>query len=495
MRRASVPTAALIAVSLAAPALAGTSRFPAVHLQDGSVVPAHSSAAGEPKDGAAARRRQEIVRSPYRALEERRIVRSGEIQLQFEAGVGNRDALAHGVASTAAALFDTDGWAAPFSRAYPLQLILGRSRGDVPSASGWEQRDRVGLLVRPVIVVAAAEREPDAVLLDVAHQMALLSVRQVAPDESAWAAEAMAEWLALRALGYSASPVLESDPFAAESGTLEAPDAGARFLVESAARLGATAVRIAWEEAGVEPGDDAEAFLRDLGARAHSAGLPGLLAELVSRRVAEAVDGRPATRLPYVSDVALSPPGSLGWRRIAFRTFDERGGVEITAPESASTTRAVLVYRGVSGEYDTLDLAPGQVSELPLAGSALLSFVLADGRDGDSTWHLRRVPDYPAAVVASGAEWRDGAVQVSWRTSSHRDLAAWVLVRYEEDGLDTKELGRELIPTADASTTGFSYQVADRDALPGHRYRYRVLALTASGFLSEAFEAAVVAAR
>lgn len=494
MRFAAVPTAVL-ALCLAAPAVAGTSRFPATLLQDGNMIPAHASASGEPKEGPAARRRLEVIRSPYRAIDERRNVRTGEIQLHFEIGVVNRDLLARGVAATAAALFDSDGWTAPFSKASPLQLILGRARGETPSVSGWEQRDRVGLLVRPMIFVPAADREPEAILLDVAHQMALLAVRQVAPDEADWAAEAMAEWLALRALGYTAAPVLENDPFAAESGTLAAPDAATRFLLEASARVGAAAVRSAWEEAGAEAGDDAETFLRGLGSRGHAGGLPGLLAELVSQRAAEAVAGRPASRLPYSADVALNPPAPLGWRRLVFRTSDERGGVEITSPESVSATRAVLIYRGTSGEYDTLDLLPGHVSELPLAGSAQLSFVLADGRDGDSTWRLRRVADYPAAVVASGAEWRDGAVQLSWRTSSHRDLAAWVVVRYEEDGLETRELGRELVPTADASTTGFSYQVADRDALPGHRYRYRVLALTASGFLSEAFEAAVVAAR
>ena len=115
MRFAAVPTSAL-ALCLAAPAVAGTSRFPATLLQDGNTVPAHASASGEPKDEAAARRRLEVVRSPYRSIDERRTVRTGEIQLHFETGVTNRDVLAKGVAATAAALFDADGWTAPFSR-------------------------------------------------------------------------------------------------------------------------------------------------------------------------------------------------------------------------------------------------------------------------------------------------------------------------------------------------------------------------------------------
>jgi hypothetical protein len=478
-------------------------RFPTVSLPDGRFVFAHASVSGDPSDVAAAARRADLTRSPYTQIAERRALRGGEVTLGFEAGLDDdlRDELTRALSAFCATLFDRDGWPRPFSPASPL-LVLVTRQADVAAVAGWEGRER-GLLVRPVVAAGAGARVPAAVVLDLGHQIALLSLRQSAPDAPAWAVESLAESLARRALGLDGVPLPETDPLLADSGSLTSPPAGAAFWDALARRLprGMGDVREAWEDAGALRGDGSDALLRSLAARVDEGGLPGFLADLMTKRLAAATGhrGAPARRLASLADIAAPGPGPLGWRRVTVRTEEERGGLEILVPDSraAAAGRAVLFYRGVRGDFDAVSLLPGLVRTIPLSGSSSVHLLLVDGAEGgDLDVRLRRVADYPVALVASGSEWKDGVVQISWRTSSHRDLLGWVLERWEETGEGTlEESGRELVPASDASDTGFAYHVADRDTQPGHRYRYRVYALTQDGVLAEAFETAVVPGR
>ena len=298
----------------------------------------------------------------------------------------------------------------------------------------------------------------------------------------------------------TAPPVAGASPFLVPRGTLADPFAAALFLAEAAraSAVGRAGLRLAWDEAGALHGDDGEAFFRAVAARAGEEGAEGLLARLVTDAVAsapESASGSAARALLSPGELPLTAPEPLGWTRVTFERLDERAGLEVALPESraARGARAVLVYRPASGEPDTLPLAPGTTRTLPLAGAGALSLVFVDGSEaGDVPVGLRRVPGYPAVLAATGAEWRDGAVQVSWRTSSHADLLAWVVARYREgiDGALALD-GREIVPTTDASEEGSGFQLVDREALPGRRYVYRVSALTLDGLLSEAFEAAV----
>jgi hypothetical protein len=61
--------------------------------------------------------------------------------------------------------------------------------------------------------------------------------------------------------------------------------------------------------------------------------------------------------------------------------------------------------------------------------------------------------------------------------------------RDETDGDGALE--RSTLPATAASDGATGYLWLDRDAIPGHRCRYRVLALTEDGLLGEAFEASV----
>jgi hypothetical protein len=482
----------------AAPAPAA--RFPALRLAGGGIAAAHQSSSGDASDAAAARRRAEILRSPYARLTDRRTLRGGEVVLASDQDLGaaTRDALVRDLPPALSALFDRDGWAKPFSARAPL--VLEVVSGPAASAAGWDGREKDGSLRSPVAVVSASGRDAGAVLLDLLHQIALLSARQGAPDEAAWAAEGVAEYLARRAAGVAGAPVPEDDAFLGETGSLLVPPVLAAFLDAIEAKLpkGALDVRDAWEAAGLPAGDDAEAFLRDVAGRAGSPSLADALAGAVVSRLASAAArrGAPAGSVPrrawLLAPVASAAPGPLGWQRASLRTEDERGGVEIALPESGFRAgRAVLFYRGDAGDFDALPVLPGETRFLPAAGTSAVHVVLADGDGSDLSLRLRRAPEYPAALSASGAEWRSGAVEIAWSTSQHRDLLAWVVERREEtpDGEGVPSL--EALPAAAESPDATAYLFVDREARGGARYRYRVLALTRDGLLSEAFEARV----
>lgn len=484
-------------------ARADVARFPALRLADGTVLPAHASASGDLSDTAAATRRLEILRSPYTQPEERRSFLEGRVTVGFGSAVSVpvRQRISRGLAAALTTILDGDG-SHPFSAANPLQVLIVRAAEGTPASAGWERRDH-GQLVHPVAFVPARS-DATAVLLDAVHQVAVLALRQAAPEESPWIVEGLAEFWSRRALERLASPSVDSDVFLHESGTLTDPATAALFLSEIVSRLpgGLAELRAAWAIAGASPGDDAEAFLRDLASRCDSRGLSVLLADLLTRRLADAggaADGSSVSSGLVLGEALTASPEPLGWRRLTLHTLDERGGLEVLLPDDASgaTGRVLLFYRGAAGEFDAVGLVPGRSCILPLSGSTQLNLLLVDGAEAQPlSVELRRVPDYPVSLSSWSAEWREGSVHVAWRTSAHRDLLAFVLVRLEEraDG-SLVELSREIVPTSDGAAGVHAYDVADTLALEGHRYRYRVFALTRGGFLSETFAASVRAGR
>src|SRR5262249_33327184 len=160
-------------------------------------------------------------------------------------------------------------------------------------------------------------RDLDALLLDAVHGLASLSLRQSAPAAPSWMLEALAETLARNALGYRAEPVPdESDPLAAESGGVKEPVALSALFPTLIPRLpgGAADLRAAWEDSAAS-GGDGQAFLRELGVRADTRGLAGVLADVVASRGA-GTDVRSKRSAP---ELTLETPGPLAWRRFALR--------------------------------------------------------------------------------------------------------------------------------------------------------------------------------
>ncbi len=460
-------------------------------------VPATSSVLEEASDAAAARRRTEILRSPYTRPVERRVLRGGELLVSFDAGVPAvlRDELSLDLNAFVSTLVDRDGWPRPLSARSPLLVLF--TAGPGVTAAGWDGRDRNGTLRSPVILVASATRANGAALADAAAQVALLSLRQAAPVEPSWAVEGVAAWLWRRDLGPDLSRVPTSDPLLEEAGDLTTPDVLAAFLVALESRLpkGSQDVREAWEQAG-ERGDDADAFLRDLAKRSGSASLGARVAEIVASHLGASSRRRSdspavARRIWLSGDVVPAAPAPLGWRRVSLRTEDERAGLEIALPDAGMhAARLLLFYRGDAG-FDSLPVLPGTARVVPAAGTSSVEVVLADG-DGapEARFHVSRVPDYPAALASSRAGWTSGGVEIAWETSRHEDLLGWVVERRDETDGDAA-LERSTLPATKSSEGATGYVWLDRDAAPGRRYRYRVLALTEDGLLGEAFESSV----
>ena len=462
-------------------------------------APARAGTPVDSPDVAAARRRLEILRTPYARSAERRALRGGELLVSFDAGVpaGLRDDLSRDLTAFVSSLADRDGWVRPFSLRSPLLVLF--SAGPGVTASGWDGRERDGALRSPVVVIASATREGGTALLDAANQIALLSVRQAAPAEASWAVEGVAAWLSRRVLGPDSMPASAHDPFLEESGSLTAPAVLAAFLESLERRLpkGALDVRETWEQAGERSGDDAEAFLRDLASRSGAPSLGERVAEIVASHISAAgirLGASPAVprRAWLAGDVVSLAPAPLGWRRVSLHTEDERGGLEISLPEAgAHAARLLLLYRG-DGGFDSLAVFSGATQVVPAAGTASVEIVLADG-DGaaEAPLRVRRVPDYPAALASTRAGWANGGVEIAWETSRHKDLLGWVVERRDETDPGESALVRDTLPATSDAESATGYLWLDRDAVPGHRYRYRVLTLTEDGLLGEAFEASV----
>ncbi len=490
--RLAGPLLLLVLPAAAAPVV----RFPAIRLAGGATAAAHQSSSGDPSDAAAARRRAEILRSPYARFTERHTLRGGEVVLASDPDLpaAVRDALLRDLGPALSALLERDGWAKAFSPRSPL--VLEVSSGPAVSAAGWDGRERDGVLRSPIAIVSAAGRDAAAVLLDALHQIALLSARQAAPDEPLWAVEGIAEYLARRSAGAAGPPVAEDDVLLESAGALSSPPVLAAFLETLESRLpkGAADVREAWETSGAV--GDARAFLHDVATRSGAADVPDALAAAVVARLASSAErsGAPAAAIArrawLLGSASFSGPAPLGWRRISLRTEDERGGVELALPDAGFRAgRAVLFYRGDAGEFDSVPVTAGETRLLPAAGTVGVHVVLTEGDGSEIALRLRRAPEYPAALAASGAEWRGGAVEVTWSTAQHRDLLSWIVERREEALDGEGEAAVAALPAATDSPDATGYLYVDRDARPGARYRYRVLALTRDGLLSEAFEA------
>ncbi len=490
-----------VGVFLGMPAQGAVARFPGVRTESSLstlAIPEWTSSGGDVSEAGAVRRRLDLGKSPYFANAERRSLGWGGADMAADGNVRSavKDAVAKAFSAIPAKL-ERAGLPSPFSESNHLLVLLSERRAGeaLPGLVGWEGRAGTKL-IRPVIAVDSTGRTPESVAAEVQHLTFILALRRAAGsvDESrsdGWLVEGIAGALTLDVLGFSGSAASRHPALQADAGSPRTPSTAAAFLAFCISRLpaGSADLRAAWEENNAKGDARPEAFFGEI-ARRSGLSLAALFAEALTEgtSIAGATDrGEP------LADTVLVAPAALGFRRAAFRgSEEEQGGVELTLSGDA-TAGAIVEYQGPGGEYDAAPVPADRPLLLPVSGVSRLSLVLVGGsatEEGAPALRLSRIAGYPVSMGASSAAWADGAVQIAWRTRTHRDLLAFSVTRLSEsrDGILTAE-SRELVPTSEVSESGFAYHFVDREALPGHRYYYRVHAITSAGVLSEAFAA------
>jgi hypothetical protein len=145
----------------------------------------------------------------------------------------------------------------------------------------------------------------------------------------------------------------------------------------------------------------------------------------------------------------------------------------------------VAVRYALTGGFDLAALKQDAEITIPLQGVAWAG-VVAISLEPDASLSLAVRPrdDYPVQIRRWDFLAGDRPVTLSWETQRHEGLRAFVVEELENSGPGSwAVLGRTMLPVADDGETSFGYAFVaeERDDVSA----YRLLALTADGFLAE----------
>jgi hypothetical protein len=107
-----------------------------------------------------------------------------------------------------------------------------------------------------------------------------------------------------------------------------------------------------------------------------------------------------------------------------------------------------------------------------------------DGAAHRYTYAVHRDRGYPVEIASLEARSEADAVDVSWETTSERELIGFNVLRVREGGGAETVVNPVWIPALGEFDELTSYQFADRSAEPGVDYVYRLQAITADGLTS-----------
>ncbi len=145
----------------------------------------------------------------------------------------------------------------------------------------------------------------------------------------------------------------------------------------------------------------------------------------------------------------------------------------------------VAVRYALTGAFDVVPLNPRAEITVPLQGLAWAGVVVV-GLEPDAYLSLaiRPVTDYPVQINRWDFLAGDRTVTLSWETQRHDGLRAFVVEALENTSpLAWNVLRRTILPVADNGESSFGYAFVDEDT--DTVAAYRLLALTADGFLAE----------
>ncbi|OFV81611.1 MAG: hypothetical protein A2Y78_12270 [Acidobacteria bacterium RBG_13_68_16] len=145
----------------------------------------------------------------------------------------------------------------------------------------------------------------------------------------------------------------------------------------------------------------------------------------------------------------------------------------------------VAVRYALTGGFDLVGLKPDAEVTVPLEGVAWAG-VVAVGLEPDAYLSLavRPLVDYPVQIKRWDFLAGDRTVTLSWETQRHEGLRAFVVEALENGAPGSwTVLGRTMLPVADDGEASFGYAFVDEEC--DDVSAYRLLALTADGFLAE----------
>jgi len=145
----------------------------------------------------------------------------------------------------------------------------------------------------------------------------------------------------------------------------------------------------------------------------------------------------------------------------------------------------VAVRYALTGGFDVVGLKQDAEVAIPLQGVAWAGVVaIALEPDARLSLAVRPLVDYPVQIKRWDFLAGDQSVTLSWETQRHEGLRAFVVEALENSAPGSwTVLGRTLLPVADdgSATFGYAFVEEERDDVSA----YRLLALTADGFLAE----------
>jgi hypothetical protein len=400
--------------------------------------------------------------------------------------------------SRAKELFESEGWAVPFTGHQPLRILLISSAdADFSRYSG------PGTLGDPAIAVNVRGRTAQEAVREIVRDAALIVLRAQSPAADAFLAAAAARALSLDGELFESDREEVQVSGGAPEGTLRGPGReifAAAWILEMSRHASKGFLHRAWtSRIGVGDGsfDALSAFYAEMTGRSPAQALRVALERLYAGCDVFAGGAMLSDTDLTSGAMNVSAPGPYSWRFYSMSGSLPEGRT-FAWPEDAAEGFAVLRYED-GMPSDLVAFQPGESKTLPLSGISRIDWVIPGGEHPASPLAapvaVVRVPDFPAAGLSAQAHASPAeGVTLDWQTSSHRDLSGWAVFRSEVD-----ETGRvvrknpEWLPaqTEDRGAAGYLY--VDRTASPGHFYRYDVWAVTVEGALSHAFRATVQA--
>jgi hypothetical protein len=164
---------------------------------------------------------------------------------------------------------------------------------------------------------------------------------------------------------------------------------------------------------------------------------------------------------------------------------DDASAVAVVPVRSERVGAWVAVRYALTGAFDVVPLNARAEVTVPLRGVAWAG-VIAVGLDSDARISLavRTVSDYPVQIKRWDFEAGETDVTLTWETQRHEGLRAFVVEALANAPSGVwSVLKRTVVPVASEGDISFGYTYADEGT--ENAAAYRLLALTADGFLAE----------